>query len=137
MQAHADDLRVEIENDWAFLTIDHDDAEHAPVSPDNADAAIAAPTSADLDAFTHNAVRDWRSLPVTPAVMALLEYAEKITKSPAACTQADVDRLRKVNWSDSAIHDAVQIVSYFNYINRIADALGVEPEAECRNWGSA
>ncbi|MCB9858226.1 MAG: peroxidase [Phycisphaerales bacterium] len=82
-------------------------------------------------------MRDWTSLAVSPAVTAVLEYASKITKSPANCNQDDVDLLRRHGWSDCAIHDAVQIVSYFNYINRIADALGVEPEPEFRNWGSA
>jgi uncharacterized protein YciW len=36
---------------------------------------------------------------------------------------------------DRAIHDAIQIISYFNYINRVADALGVEPETFIRPWG--
>ena len=131
MQAHADDLRVEIENDWQALTIPADAEPGGGASP------AAAPTAANLDAFAHAAVRDWRSLPVTPAVMALLDYAHKITRSPAACTQADVDNLRQHGWSDRAIHDAIQVAGYFNYINRIADALGVEPEPEFRNWGAA
>lgn len=82
-------------------------------------------------------MRDWRTLPVTPAIMELLEYAAKVTQSPSACGHSDVDCLRAIGWSDAAIHDAVQVVSYFNYINRIADALGVEPEPEFRNWGAA
>lgn len=41
----------------------------------------------------------------------------------------EIGEMRDVGWSDRAIHDAVQVCSYFNYINRIADALGVEPEA--------
>ncbi len=63
-----------------------------------------------------------------PATEALLVYAEKTTRSPADCSRADIDDLRSVGWDDRAIHDAVQVCSYFNYINRIADALGVEPE---------
>lgn len=42
----------------------------------------------------------------------------------------DLDRLRRVGLSDRDILDAVQVVAYFNYINRIADALGVDPEPE-------
>ena len=38
--------------------------------------------------------------------------------------QEDVDELRGHGWSDAAIHDAFQVISYFNYINRIADAVG-------------
>jgi len=42
--------------------------------------------------------------------------------------QADVDRLRAAGLSDRAISDAVQVISFFNYINRIADGLGVDLE---------
>ena len=49
--------------------------------------------------------------------------------------QQDVDALRAVGLADPAIHDASQVVSYFNYINRIADALGVELETFVRAWG--
>lgn len=49
--------------------------------------------------------------------------------------QANVDELRAAGFSDPAIHDATQVVSYFNYINRIADALGVELETFVRAWG--
>ena len=59
---------------------------------------------------------------------ALLSYAEKLTETPAACDQGDVDALRALAWSDAAIHDAVQVCSYFNYINRIANGLDVDDE---------
>ena len=51
----------------------------------------------------------------------------------------DLDRLRAQGFDDDAIHDATQVVSYFNYINRVADALGtdLEPEMPPRppEWG--
>lgn len=50
-------------------------------------------------------------------------------------TAGDVAALRAVGLSDAAIHDATQVVSYFNYINRVADALGVELETFVRAWG--
>ena len=71
---------------------------------------------------------DWRSCAFDEATSALLSYAEKLTKTPAACDQSDVDKLRGLSWSDAAIHDAVQVCSYFNYINRIANGLGVDDE---------
>ncbi len=40
----------------------------------------------------------------------------------------DLDLLRAQGFSGAAIHDAVQVISYFNYINRVADALGVDLE---------
>jgi alkylhydroperoxidase family enzyme len=48
---------------------------------------------------------------------------------------ADLDALRVQGLNDRAIHDAVQVISYFNYINRVADALGVEPEDFIQPWG--
>lgn len=42
---------------------------------------------------------------------------------------ADVDALRAVGLSDRDVVDANQVVAYFNYVNRIADGLGVELEA--------
>ncbi len=71
---------------------------------------------------------DWRTAPVDEATRSLLAYAEKMTKTPQAMTEEDLNLLREKGHSDEAIHDAVQVISYFNYINRIADALGVDPE---------
>jgi hypothetical protein len=46
--------------------------------------------------------------------------------------ETQIALLREQGWSDSAIHDAIQVVSYFNYINRIAEAVGIEAEPEWR-----
>ena len=43
-------------------------------------------------------------------------------------TPGDLDELRDIGFDDTAIHDATQVIGYFNYINRVADALGVDPE---------
>lgn len=43
---------------------------------------------------------------------------------------ADLDALRRHGFTDEAIHDAVQVIAYFNYINRVADALGVDLEPD-------
>lgn len=61
---------------------------------------------------------------------ALLDYAVKLTRSPHEMTQNDIIFLREAGWSDAAIHDAVQVISYFNYINRVADGLHVDLEPE-------
>jgi alkylhydroperoxidase family enzyme len=52
-------------------------------------------------------------------------------------TASDLDRLRAHGFDDRATHDATQVVAYFNYITRIAHALGVEPEDFIQPWGSA
>jgi uncharacterized peroxidase-related enzyme len=62
--------------------------------------------------------------------MALCAYAEKLTLTPAKMTEADVSGMREAGFDDVAIHDAVQVIAYFNYINRIADAIHVDLEPE-------
>jgi hypothetical protein len=59
----------------------------------------------------------------------MLRYAVKLTRAPATVGQADVEELRRVGFPDSAILDICQIVSYYNYVNRLADGLGVELES--------
>ena len=49
--------------------------------------------------------------------------------------EADISQLRAAGLDDVAIHDATQIIGFFNYINRVADALGVEREEFIRPWG--
>ena len=60
----------------------------------------------------------------------LIGYAEKLTMTPSAMAESDVLELRDAGFDDVAIHDAIQVISYFNYINRIADAVDVELEPE-------
>jgi uncharacterized peroxidase-related enzyme len=66
-------------------------------------------------------------------VRALCDLAVKVTHEPAAVGRADIEAVRGQGWSDAAIHDAIQVIAYFNYINRVADAVGIEDEPE---WGT-
>jgi uncharacterized peroxidase-related enzyme len=59
---------------------------------------------------------------------ALCRYAVKLTTAPHAMERSDAEDLRGVGLDDRGIVDANQVVSYFNYINRVADGLGVELE---------
>lgn len=47
-----------------------------------------------------------------------------------------MDGLRGHDWDDRAIHDAIQVIAYFNYVNRIAEAVGIEDEPEWAAGGS-
>ena len=49
---------------------------------------------------------------------------------PSSVGAADVAELHAHGWDDAAIHDAIQVVAYFNYINRIAEGVGTDPEPE-------
>jgi uncharacterized peroxidase-related enzyme len=66
-------------------------------------------------------------------VRALGDFAVKVTHEPAGVSRADIEALRGQGWNDAAIHDAIQVIAYFNYVNRVADAVGVEDEPE---WGT-
>lgn len=90
---------------------------------------------AEADAFVDAIARDWRTAPLSQVDEALCAYAEKLTRAPSEMGEGDVERLRTVGLDDVAIHDATQIIGFFNYINRVADALGVEPEGFVRHWG--
>ena len=76
--------------------------------------------------------RDHREADLEAADRAMLDYAVKLTLTPGEMGEGDVERLREVGFDQVAILDICQVVSYFNYVNRMADGLGVELEAR---WG--
>ena len=78
---------------------------------------------------------DWRSAPLAETDRALCEFAAKLTHRQDAASAADLDALRSQSLDDRAIHEAVQVIAYFNYITRIADALGVELEPDAPRYG--
>jgi uncharacterized peroxidase-related enzyme len=81
-----------------------------------------------LDALCAALAEDWRKAELDPRERALATVAAKLTRTPAAMAAADLDLLRAHGLDDRALHDATQVVAYFNYINRVADALHVELE---------
>jgi uncharacterized peroxidase-related enzyme len=83
--------------------------------------------------LVEHAAHDYRRADLEPRVRALCDFAVKVTHEPAAVGTEDIERLRGQGWSDRGIHDAIQVIAYFNYINRVADAVGVEDEPE---WGN-
>jgi uncharacterized peroxidase-related enzyme len=60
-----------------------------------------------------------------------------LTLEPSAVDDAEIERLRAHGLSDSAIHDAIQVVAFFNYINRVAEGVGIGPEPEWAGDGDA
>ncbi len=71
---------------------------------------------------------DYRQAQVTAAERAMLDYAVKLTREPASMVEADVEALRLRGFSDAAILDINLVTSYFAFVNRLADGLGVELE---------
>ena len=76
---------------------------------------------------------EFQSPLIDSADQALLNYAIKLTRTPSAISVDDVESLRSQGFDDLGIHDLCQVVAYFSYVNRIAEGLGVELEAEMTN----
>ena len=58
----------------------------------------------------------------------MCNFAKKLTETPNKVNEIDIQTLRDLNLTDKDISQIVQIIGYFNYINRVADGLGLEPE---------
>jgi uncharacterized peroxidase-related enzyme len=71
---------------------------------------------------------NYRRADVTEAEMALMEFAELLTVQPSNVRESDIERLREVGWSDEDIVDIVHQTALFNYMNRVADGLGIDLE---------
>ena len=69
--------------------------------------------------------RDHRTAPVSDAEHAMLEWVEQFTRDSTKLGPEDLNRLRAVGFTDQAILQIAVIAGWFNYANRIADALGV------------
>jgi uncharacterized peroxidase-related enzyme len=69
--------------------------------------------------------RDYTKANLNDADRAMLDYAAKLTRHAWKVTPEDLDRLRSLGFDDRAILQINLIASWFNYINRVADGLGV------------
>ncbi|MGZ3408274.1 MAG: carboxymuconolactone decarboxylase family protein [Polyangia bacterium] len=79
--------------------------------------------------FAATLKRDWRQAPLDDADRAILEYAEKLTLHPARMQREDSERLRAATGlDDRGVVQVTLIASFFNYVSRVADALGVGRE---------
>ena len=72
--------------------------------------------------------RDYRSVSLQPADRGMLEYVDRVTRTPGAVEKADVERLREVGFGDKAILEINQIAGFFAWCNRTVSGLGVELE---------
>ena len=69
--------------------------------------------------------RDYTQAPISDAERAMLDYVVKLTRDATRVSPADHQILRRNGFDDQAILQITLIASWFNYINRVADALGV------------
>jgi uncharacterized peroxidase-related enzyme len=69
--------------------------------------------------------KDYRTAPIDERDRVMLEYAEQLTRDATRITPAHHERLRAAGFDDRGILQITLIAAWFNYINRVADALGV------------
>ena len=73
---------------------------------------------------------DYTRAPISGQDRAMLDYAVQVTRDATKIARSDMERLRKAGFDDKAILQITLIASWFNYINRVADALGVGREGD-------
>lgn len=71
---------------------------------------------------------DYRTAPIDDRDRAMLDFVYKLTKDPTQITRTDHSRLHEAGFDDRGILQITLIAAWFNYINRVADALGVGRE---------
>ncbi len=71
-------------------------------------------------------VANFQTSDIDEATKAILEFAVKVTKAAPTVTPADLEHLRSYGLTDEALFAIVEVVGFFNYVNRIADAFGIE-----------
>lgn len=71
---------------------------------------------------------DYTRAPITAQERVMLDYVVKLTRDATQVSRADHDALHKAGFDDKAILQITLIAAWFNYINRVADALGVGRE---------
>jgi uncharacterized peroxidase-related enzyme len=72
--------------------------------------------------------KDYTTAPITPQERVMVDYVVKLTRDATKVWKDDIERLRSVGFDDHGILQITLIASWFNYINRVADSLGVGRE---------
>ena len=79
----------------------------------------------------------WQAIADDPRLAAILRYAVRLTRAPAQVSRADLDGLREAGLSDLDILDLNNLVAYYNYVNRVANGLGLRTRIERREHALA
>jgi len=80
------------------------------------------------ESLKNQLVSDYKSADISDKDKTILSYAEKITREAHTIDKAYIDKLKSSGLTEHELHDIVQAASYFNYVSRLADGLGVELE---------
>jgi uncharacterized peroxidase-related enzyme len=72
--------------------------------------------------------KDYTTAPISHEDRVMLDYVVKLTRDATKVWKGDMEKLRNAGFDDRGILQITLIASWFNYINRVADALGVGRE---------
>lgn len=75
-------------------------------------------------------LEDIESAPVEERLKPILRYAKQLTLEPSKMTQQLAQDVRDVGWSEQALHDAVNVICLFNFMNRLVEGHGVKGESD-------
>ena len=70
-------------------------------------------------------VTDVASAPLSAGEKGLFEFLRKVNRASHAISQADVDQVKGLGWTDEALYDAITVCALFNFYNRWCDSTGV------------
>ncbi len=77
--------------------------------------------------------RDFRTAPISEQNKVMLEYVVRLTKDATQCSPEDHKKLRHAGFDDRGILQITLIAAWFNYINKVADALGVGRDGQAES----
>lgn len=83
--------------------------------------------------FVSTIQEDPLSADLGPRNQELVQFAVDLTRDPSSIDEGDIDKLRSVGWSEQHIHDAILVISFFNYVNRFVEATGIDIEEDRRD----
>jgi len=75
-------------------------------------------------------VTNYRVAPLPARQRAMLDFAHQLTTAPQVTGEADRAALRTAGFTDAEIFDISEVVAFFNYSNRMAQALDLMPNPE-------
>jgi uncharacterized peroxidase-related enzyme len=84
------------------------------------------------DHLVYHLGRDWQAADLDEQERAMLRFVVKLNASPGKVAAGDVDALRRAGFDDRGVLDIVLITATFNFMNRLADGLGIRAEAQVR-----
>jgi uncharacterized peroxidase-related enzyme len=86
------------------------------------------------DDLAHAVAKDYRDANIAARDRVLLDAAVALTCEPSERKQEDIERMREYGFDDAAILKATEITAYYNFVNRVANGIGVTIEPRLEHW---